>query len=338
MSVKIATAEFEQSSTGTPDASGEIISREQLIELRRMQLLRAMASVVAEHGFHGASVARVIERAGVSRMSFYEQFDGVESCFLATLEWIMGQSTAAILRAYESESNWLDAVPAALAALLLHLDAEPQLAWVCVVETLAAGPRALQQRQRELAVLGALIDAGAERSPPRHLPPALAIEGVIGSVLGVLHAQLISRQVPPFIALLGPLTGLVLLPYLDARSIAVQIERAQERVPEMVRAQRAAPPGLQSTQIPRALQVPTAYRARQCLLYLAANAGASNRQIAQAIGIAHQGQMSRLLGRLCELELAVKQPLGPGRANAWSLSARGQLVSQSLREFTKGTE
>ena len=308
------------------------ISRRQIVELQRMRIIDAMKGVVAERGYANASVAGVVERAGVSRVSFYELFDGLEDCFLAVLRSVMGRSTALILEAFEREDCWLDAVCAGLVALLRFLDAEPQSARVCIVEALAAGPRALERRQRELAVLAPLIDAGRAQASSGCRPPALAVEGVIASVDGVLHARLVSGQAPPFIDLLGPLIGLVLLPYLDAAALATQVERAEAISAEISQGDSGEPlphPS-QIYEIPDGLKDPVAHRARQCVLYLARNPGASNRQIALGIGVSHQGQISTLLGRLARMGLLVRHQRGPGRANAWRLTPRGEQVSGAL--------
>lgn len=304
------------------------ISPGQIVELQRMRVIDAMTGVVAERGFANASVAGVVERAGVSRTSFYELFDGLEDCFLAVLRSVMGRSTSLILEAFEEEDCWLDGVCAGLTALLRFLDAEPQSARVCVVETLAAGPRALEHRQRELAVLAPLIDAGRQQASSGCRPPALAVEGVIASVIGVLHTRLVNGEAPPFIALLAPLTGLVLLPYLDAAALTAQVERAEVLSTEL--ASQPLPEPNHAWEIPDALKDPLAHRARQCVLYVARYPGASNRQIALGIGINHQGQISTLLGRLSRMGLLVGQHHGPGRANAWRLTPHGERVSGAL--------
>jgi AcrR family transcriptional regulator len=313
----------------------QALSREQILELQRERVLQAMVTVVAELGFSGASVARVVGCAGVSRKTFYEMFDSLEDCFLAVIHWVMSRSISLIFEAFEQEQSWLDGVQTALASLLAFLDAEPEVARVCVVETLAAGPRALEYRQRELAVLAPLIEAGREQAPAGHLPATLAVEGVIASVIGVLHARIVSGEAPPFIHLLGPLTGLVVLPYLDLGSVTTQIERAEQRAREISLARTSQPlsQAAEDEPIPEALQYPVAYRARLCVVYLSEHPGASNSQIAAGIGVAHQGQISTLLGRMAGLDLLIKHPRGAGRRNSWWLTPRGEKVSAKLSEF-----
>src|SRR2546430_485761 len=53
---------------------------------QRGRLVEAMAQVVAEKGYPATTVADVVERAGVSRRTFYEQFADKEACFLAAYD------------------------------------------------------------------------------------------------------------------------------------------------------------------------------------------------------------------------------------------------------------
>jgi predicted transcriptional regulator len=72
----------------------------------------------------------------------------------------------------------------------------------------------------------------------------------------------------------------------------------------------------------RATPAPRRVRA---LLYLADHAGASNREVGAAVGVADDGQVSRILRRLLDLGLAVNHNGGkdPGGPNAWHLTPAG---------------
>jgi hypothetical protein len=76
--------------------------------------------------------------------------------------------------------------------------------------------------------------------------------------------------------------------------------------------------------------------ARGCLLYLASNPGASNREVANGVGIRHQEQVSKLLARLHACGLLAKRAATPGAANAWWLTPHGQLVAAALRDGRPG--
>ncbi|HEY2570869.1 MAG TPA: helix-turn-helix domain-containing protein [Solirubrobacteraceae bacterium] len=62
---------------------------------------------------------------------------------------------------------------------------------------------------------------------------------------------------------------------------------------------------------------------RACLLFLAEHEGASNRDIADALGMSHSPQASRLLSRLCAERLVDKRSQGTGKRNEWRLTKRG---------------
>ena len=77
------------------------------------------------------------------------------------------------------------------------------------------------------------------------------------------------------------------------------------------------------------------YRTLAVLQVIAAEPGLSNKQIGERAGIVDQGQISRLLARLCERGLTKNtgggQPIGA--ANAWWLTPQGeQLALASERE------
>ena len=54
--------------------------------VQRTRLLDAAFRVVAEQGYHGMTVRRVCDRAGVSNKTFYDLFSDREDCFLAAFE------------------------------------------------------------------------------------------------------------------------------------------------------------------------------------------------------------------------------------------------------------
>lgn len=53
---------------------------------RRRQILAAATTVFAEHGYHGASVSHVIERAQIARGTFYLYFASKEAVFASILD------------------------------------------------------------------------------------------------------------------------------------------------------------------------------------------------------------------------------------------------------------
>jgi AcrR family transcriptional regulator len=216
-------------------------AREQGADLQRARIISAMVAVAAEHGFLGASVGHVVMRAGVSRGTFYEFFDGRESCFLAAFDWGVERAAVPMVRAYALETSWREQVRGAVAALLAFLDSEPELARVCVIEALGAGSavRARQERVLRRTADALLADAPPPRGAPE--PPLLAAETIVGGMFAAIHTRLSLRaalahwrsrssrpgssHVGPLSELLGQLMALVVLPYLGPEAAGEELTR-----------------------------------------------------------------------------------------------------------------
>jgi AcrR family transcriptional regulator len=310
------------------------LSRERVAETQRARIMAAMVRVVAERGFQDSSIAAVVACAGVSRVTFYGLFKSFDECFLAVLDAAMRRTTALVAEAFAGNGPWQEKAVVALTALLSLLDSDPLLARVCLVEALAAGPAALELRARELEVFKHMVDVAAGQAPGGGRTSLLSAEAVVASVAGILHTRLVTRVAPPFVDLLGPLLGDVLMPYLDDETVAREVERAQ-RLARTIARERASRP-LRPTvgiAIPKGPSNPGAYRMRLCLLYLVDRPGSSNRAIAEGIGITRSGQISKLLARLEHRGLLAKRPGAPGYPNAWSLTPHGRQVAQALADM-----
>jgi AcrR family transcriptional regulator len=318
----------------TPGERGRL-SREQVAEVQRARIMRAAAQVVAEHGFSGASITRVAEAAGVSRATFYHLFESFEQCFLAVLDAAMRRTSARIAQAFAQNTTWQEQAVAGLAALLSALDADPCLARVCLVEALAAGPAALEYHAREIELLKHMVDSAAPPARNGRHNSALSAEATVVAVAGILHRRLITGEAPPFIDLLAPLTSLALEPYFHAHEVAEAHEHARQLTRDLTKKHAARhPPPATRTAIPKALTNPRAHRARECLRYLAAHPRASNRAVADGIGLTRREQAGSLLARLADKDLLVKQAGKPGYSNAWRLTPHGEQVAQALEERT----
>lgn len=142
---------------------------------QRGRLVVAMASAVAEKGYGATRVADVVERASVSRRTFYEQFANKEACFLAAygtgVEVVLGRLAAAAEAL--PPQDWRARVRAGLETYMQVLAEEPAFATALHVEVLGAGPAALERRAATFAFFSArtrrLYDLARESEP--RLPP-----------------------------------------------------------------------------------------------------------------------------------------------------------------------
>jgi AcrR family transcriptional regulator len=304
-----------------------------------------MVRLAGERGFAAVTVGAVCAHAKVSRATFYAMFDSLEGCFLAVIDDGYARVRAVIERAFADAHSWRAGLCDALAALLIMFDREPQLARVWFVETLAAGSWALERRERYIAALTSMIE---ERwpVPDTARANALAAPAVMESILGIIHTRQLARDPQPLIALLGPLMGLIGAHYLPPGAVAREMRRGDQLSRSLLEAQPRAAGERSSADarmgacepvgVPPLLRSPRARRPRECLLYIAEQCRRghrpSNRQIADAIGIARHDQISTLLSRLAAAGLIAKPPTRAGHANAWSLTPSGEQAARGIAQ------
>jgi AcrR family transcriptional regulator/DNA-binding MarR family transcriptional regulator len=295
--------------------------------IQRARMITAMAELARENGVGQVTVAHIVSRSGVSRRTFYELFEDREACFIAAMDEAVQRAAGRVLPAYRAAGSWRERIGAGLGALLEFLDDEPGLGALCVVDALGAGPEALQCRALVVGKLIDAVDEGREECKASLRPTRLTAEGAVGAVLAVLHARLAGADSQPMVELLGPLMGMILLPYRGSAAAGRELARPRARRP------RASP---RRGDPLRDLDMRLTYRTVRVLTAIAAHPGASNRLIADTSGVVDQGQISKLLSRLEHLELINNSSAGypRGEPNAWCLTPRGEEVEQTIRRET----
>src|SRR4051812_45618287 len=127
------------------------LSRETVEESQRRRILDAIVELVARDGYAHTTVGDVAAEAGVSRSTFYEQFESKEDCFRAAYDDVAARLIEAIR---EGASPIGDDPAARLAAGIrayFEWSAEhPAAAATFVIEIHRAGPAALEQRSQVL--------------------------------------------------------------------------------------------------------------------------------------------------------------------------------------------
>jgi AcrR family transcriptional regulator len=301
-------------------------------EMQRRRLLSAMVEVVAELGLEDASVGRICKRAGVSRRTFYELFDGRDECLLAAFDAAVERIAHPVLTAFEAGDSWRERVRNALTVLLEQLDAEPDVARLCVIETLKAGPRVSERRAGVLAALVAAVEQGRIETRPPNEPPPLTGQGVVGGALSVIHGRLqeapSNGRLHPLSDLAGALMAMIVHPYMGSAAARHELDRPASKM--------VGRPGGAIKDPFKDLSIRFTYRTARVLATIAAEGGRgsypSNRLIADTSGIADEGQMSRLLTRLQRAGLIENRGEGQpkGESNAWQLTERGDAVNTAL--------
>ena len=184
----MTTGSFESALPSRLPSGRHGLTREAVVASQRGRLVDAMAQVVAEKGYPAATVADVVERAGVSRRTFYEQFADKEACFLAAydvgLTAVLGRIKEAVEGVPERlppplsgghppppgpAAGWRERARAGVEAFLALLASEPAFARSLQVEILTAGPAALERRAGMLTMFSGIwrnVHDGARAEEP----------------------------------------------------------------------------------------------------------------------------------------------------------------------------
>jgi AcrR family transcriptional regulator len=303
-------------------------SRGHVAEIQRARMMGAALQAIDESGYGQFTVAQVIERAKVSRKTFYDVFEDRDDCFGALFEQALTRAESHVERACAGERSWRERMRAGLAAILGLIDSEPALARLCIVDALAANRRVMERREHALERLRGAVERGQDEREVRREPPGVTAEGVVGAVFAVVHSRLLQRSEQPYTDLLGQLMSIVVLPYLGAAVAARELARPLPAVrPLPSRGKQSQGNALVG------LRMRLTYRTVSVLGAIAAQPEASNREVAKRAGIVDQGQMSKLLARLERLDLIenVKDGAVKGAPNRWRLTKRGMEVERATR-------
>jgi AcrR family transcriptional regulator len=157
---------------------------------QRERLLAGMLDAVGTEGYVATTVADVLERAGVSRRTFYEHFSDKEDCFLHAYDHVTERTGVAASEAYNAQPDWRSGMRAGLDLFLRTLAAHPHYARACLVEILAVGPEGLRRRDRGIQPFLRLFDGGRGEAPPGTWIPDTVAETILGGLLEAISARI----------------------------------------------------------------------------------------------------------------------------------------------------
>jgi AcrR family transcriptional regulator len=190
--------------------------------VQRERLLAAMFSKVTETGYRSLTVQGVLSRAGVSRPTFYEQFEDKEDCFLAAFDTATERLRERLQAAVAAGApGWRERMRAALAELVRFIVEEPEAARTVIVEARASSPAGLRRRDALLDSFAGCID-DLVREELAEPPSALAAAGVVGGIESVLYARLQRGETGDLESLVPSLMYFAVLAY-EGREAAAEL-------------------------------------------------------------------------------------------------------------------
>lgn len=183
--------------------------------VQRERLLAATMRAAAEIGYRDYSVQDVLDRAGVSRPTFYEHFENKEDGFLAAFDVAALRLRERLERAAEtSDGGWRERLRLALEELLRFVREEEDAAVTLVVDARAASSTALERRDELLEDFAECLDTqvrtGLVDAPA---PAEVSAAGIVGGIDSLLYSRLYRGEGKDLDSLLPSLMYFAVLPY-----------------------------------------------------------------------------------------------------------------------------
>jgi AcrR family transcriptional regulator len=202
------------------------LPREFVAHNQRERLIAGIAEAIAENGYAGTTIAHITRHAAVSRRTFYEHFASKDECFVAAYDTVMTEMRERVGQAFEGGADWAHAVKDGIAAMLGFLAAEPNLARLCMVEALVAGPVVVERYDAAIQSFVPYFQTGREGRSAEvlsRLSPTTE-EALVGGMMSLISRRIIAGKAAELEALLPDLVEFTLTPYLGSAE-AVKIAR-----------------------------------------------------------------------------------------------------------------
>jgi AcrR family transcriptional regulator len=164
---------------------------------RREQRERLFAAIVAtcsQKGYEATSVEDLLKASGVSRATFYDQFEDKLDCFRTAEEEIVAGAISAIAEELGGEGDPAARPRAAIEAFVRIVVAQPAAARACLVESYAAGEEGMRPVQRAFDWVVLLARDATDQMPDhKGMPPEL-LRGIVGGLYQVVYKRLLERR------------------------------------------------------------------------------------------------------------------------------------------------
>lgn len=187
------------------------IPREQVRASQRQRLIHGVTLAVADKALPATTISDIVERAGVSKKTFYEHFSDKLDCFLAAYD----HGAAAILAEVNAASRsvrHLDAVAqyrAGTEAYLAFLQREVPYARTFCLEMLAAGPQAAAHHRACRLAFADSVGTWHAAHLPAHASwrpvTSFELEAATGLVYEIASARIAAGEIDRLLDLLDDL-------------------------------------------------------------------------------------------------------------------------------------
>jgi AcrR family transcriptional regulator len=169
---------------------GPGVDRATIERNQRERLFGGMVVAIAEHGYEQTRVADVLDASGVSRNTFYKHFSSKHDCYLATVEAILSAAMDRVAAAYQREDEWDTRLGRSFEAMAEMIVSQPAAARLCLVESYAAGPDAVELVERLAGELEQMVVLAFRFSPERAGMPRELVRAGLGGLRKIARTRL----------------------------------------------------------------------------------------------------------------------------------------------------
>ena len=188
---------------------------------QRNRMLAAATALFGERGYASLVVSDVIERAGVSRATFYKQFEDKHECVLAAQRRACDSLHRLIASACASQPEWPRGVEASVEAALEFAALSPGGARLVLASSYATSePRMAADGLAVQQQLVTLLESGVERWPSAEAPSGMAGQAAVGAAMSIVGTFLSAGDVDALPGLRPELVQILLAPYLGSEASA----------------------------------------------------------------------------------------------------------------------
>jgi AcrR family transcriptional regulator len=197
------------------------VTRAKAHEDQRRRILRALATLVAEHGYPEVRIELIVKEAHVSLRTFYKHYPSKEACFIDLFDSAFAAATEEIRRHLAAEPlPWAEQVALALRLFAEQISAEPEIARSIIVESPSVGPALSERYEKATKAFVTLFAGGRELSPRRAELPDSIEDTLAGAVFWSAYERLVAGQADRLVDHLPALTELVLRTYIGPEEAA----------------------------------------------------------------------------------------------------------------------
>jgi AcrR family transcriptional regulator len=168
---------------------------------QRARMLDAITRAVADKGYARVTVADIVGLAGVSRRTFYEQFEDKEDCLLAAATEgtaAVMRETAKLARALGPDAGWQELLEAGIQGYVGVLAAHPEFTRTFLVDIPGTSPRAIQLRRdlrdRSVQFYRFAAERATAEEPGLGEVPDIYLRALVGGTAELIHHHVLTSD------------------------------------------------------------------------------------------------------------------------------------------------